>query len=369
MESDSCELLEVIHNKKIGQKYTISGLKTQIAKQCNDETEICYNNFIGPVIDHKENYIFYISTFKQDSINITDFTIIDDVAQRCTGHIFALVDTKDQLRNPAQYTKDGKAIITRVKSMVNIGSKINKVYVSPVKANLGLVLEYTEGDQCPYDLTKRYSSYFIITCDKGSIHNSPKYVGKSDNCTFVFVLTSKYGCPICIKEDVETMRLGCINGHQNIMYHENFQCITDSTTDNTTLGASYSNNNLTNVISQNIINNCPALKYYYSRQFTNGQAMLMTLKEYDNKTDDQVYVASLNESVPCNYFENIDNSLIILVIVLPSIYLIVTILVCVIYCKYKRIRSKYQILRNEVDNNSSPREAELAENIGSINNL
>jgi hypothetical protein len=368
--TESCELLEIIHNKKIGQRYIIKGLKNQIAQQCTDESEKCYSEFIGPITDHKDNYIFYLSTFIQDSINITDFTIVEDINRQCTGHIFALVDSHEGLRNPNQYTKEGKAVSIRVKSMANIGSQISRVFISPIKGRLGIIIQYTEGDRCHYDKTKKYSSLFMITCDKKSTHNSPKYIGKADNCTFLFELTSKYGCPSCLKDDVESLSSGCTSGHQNILYREDYQCFIEKVDKNVT-GYDYINNDLKNVIDRDILNTIPALKNFFY-DFTNGHTMTIPLKEYNiTLSDDKIYVGNIKETSECSFifYENMDQSLIILVIVLPSIYLIVTICMVVFYCKYKRIRSQYQALQNEVDGSTSPREAELSNQIGSSNNI
>jgi hypothetical protein len=365
----------MLHNKALGLRYIIKGLKNQMTHSCDDETEICYNQFIGPVVDHKEKHIFYLSPFKQDQINITDFSIIDSADSNCHGHIFGLVDSLDPLKTSRQYTKEGKAILTRVKSLINLGSEIDRVYLSPFKGEYGLAIHYAEGDACYYDKSKKFNSYFFLVCDKGSLHNSPKFIGKSDNCTYIFQLSSKYGCPSCLQGEVENIKLGCINSYQNILYREDYQCIIENGDDKDLIGYEESCNDLKNIITKNTVEQDTGLKYYYSKAYVNNKPAAISfpnLKEtnFTGTKNADIYVDNAKESVSCFFMQDMDRSLLLLVIILPSFYLIVTICMVVFYCKYKRVNTQYQQLRNEVEGSqsSSPRDREMVENPNDLSN-
>ena len=59
--SSGCHILDIAHNKAFRMRYFLKGLKRKTAENCEDNNELCYNKFIGPVRDHKNNDIFYIS--------------------------------------------------------------------------------------------------------------------------------------------------------------------------------------------------------------------------------------------------------------------------------------------------------------------
>jgi hypothetical protein len=197
-----CNLGEFIHNKLYKSRYVLRGMKQQLEMDCDDDTEICYQNFIGPI--KGENGLFFMSLFERDMINITDFSIINEDDDLNKGHIFGLMNLEDGMTGKSIKTEKGKNLKNNIKIMKNMGSNIQKVFISRVLGNEGLVLNYTNGDVCLIDDSQRYSTVLFITCDKGAAHKSPKYLGTVNNCTHVFELLSQHGCPSCVKNETFT---------------------------------------------------------------------------------------------------------------------------------------------------------------------
>ena len=59
--SPGCQILDIVHNKAYRMKFKLKGLKRDMEESCEDNNEMCYNKFIGPIRDHKANDIFFIS--------------------------------------------------------------------------------------------------------------------------------------------------------------------------------------------------------------------------------------------------------------------------------------------------------------------
>jgi Na+/melibiose symporter-like transporter len=57
------------------------------------------------------------------------------------------------------------------------------------------------------------------------------------------------------------------------------------------------------------------------------------------------------------FYDGLDNGMLFMVIVLPVFYLFITIFLIVYYCKYRKIHSQYQVLRESEEgghNNNHP---------------
>jgi hypothetical protein len=163
--------------------------------------------------------------------------------------------------------------------------------------------------------------------------------------------------------------MSCISGKQSVYYRDDFQCVIENGEDRSIIGYNKTVNDLGNIINENTIKENPALKYYYSKQYLSPSdrtphIYLPPLKEYNTTIDDcDIYVNNSKEDEHCTLIDNLDNSVIVLVIVLPSFYFLVTICMIVFYCKYKRIRSQYQVLRSEVDATSNSHTSPVNEDV------
>ena len=77
--------------------------------------------------------------------------------------------------------------VQNVKIKKNIAAQINKIQLVPktIDSNkrLGIVIDYTEGDTCLSDPSKRYKTYLYLKCNKFEI-STPRLVKVKDNgCT------------------------------------------------------------------------------------------------------------------------------------------------------------------------------------------
>lgn len=63
-----CLILDVLHNKRYLLKIFTDDLKGSVSSNCNDDLEICYGKFIGPIKGSKNNSFYFASVFEPGNI-------------------------------------------------------------------------------------------------------------------------------------------------------------------------------------------------------------------------------------------------------------------------------------------------------------
>ena len=69
------------------------------------------------------------------------------------------------------------------------------------------------------------------------------------------------------------------------------------------------------------------------------------------------YVEHAKEIFECNFYYNVNDEFKILTIIIPIVFVITTLCIIIIYCKYRVVRNSYERLREEVEpstQNSNP---------------
>lgn len=213
-KTNKCEVLDVLQNSKYGLRFITAGLKNSNELLCDSNSnEICYNNhkFIGPIHDIVKNDIFFMSFDKSDKISVDDFSYVRNKSFNEFGYIFGLFEhhNKTHLQRDLILNENFKII-------KNLGSKISKIILSsgsPAIENTypGFLIKYSDGDQCLSNPEISYTSYIFVICNKNANYNTPKLISKlNNNCTFIFEWENKFGCPSCLKENIESVKVNII---------------------------------------------------------------------------------------------------------------------------------------------------------------
>ena len=148
----------MLHNRNNSLKIFTDDLKNQIHNNCNDDLEICYGKFIGPIKALNKNSFFFVSVFEPgkknfnwDLINITDFTYINLEKESIFGHFFALfpLNTSDlnSLNNIKINNQDSTQKIDNLKKLKSIGQRIDKIMLFNSK-DKGYLIKYNQGGIC-----------------------------------------------------------------------------------------------------------------------------------------------------------------------------------------------------------------------------
>lgn len=207
-----CQLLDVLHNRQNNLRFIIGGLRSNLDKICEtDSSELCYNKhkFLGPVHDLSKNDVYFISFYQNDKISVEDFSYIKDKYSKDIGFIFGLFEhksytqeTNSQLLNSSYY------LFNNIKKIKNLGSKMSKIILNPGRPeiqnmNPGVIIKYSDGDECQENHNLNYTSYIFFSCDKSGYNSPPKLVEKLvDKCVFIFEWESRFACPSCLEKDL-----------------------------------------------------------------------------------------------------------------------------------------------------------------------
>ena len=366
-DGNKCLLNEVIFQENNKLRFNLYPIKEYIFRLCNDQSGLlCYDNsFIGPISNFNEEdnsnqrTLFFISLFEPKNINITDFIYDEDSFSIKSGHIFGLF-TVNQPKFTNEIFIDPNLTYNNTKIKKNLGKSIKKIEIIDQETNtfneLGLLMEFNEGDTCITDKDKNYKVYLYLKCNKFEI-SSPKLINiKDNNCTYVFEWISSYACKNCIVKDLVTYEKGtCKNGIRKIIFEPNESCLIFNLTGTKLKGNEInydeSLSNSESHLYKNIIGNDNKTNRY-----------LGTVKY--KKTDfDFDYIESNIYTQKCSFFDNLDDSWKKYLLIIPLLYLI-TFIGVVIYCfKYKRIKDKYERLstnpHNVINNNNDKHLSEI----------
>jgi hypothetical protein len=70
-------------------------------------------------------------------------------------------------------------------------------------------------------------------------------------------------------------------------------------------------------------------------------------KTFDTSLTDSLYAYSRNEYVSCQLYEDYDKKYVYMALLIPVIYVLVFGIALFIYCRYRKVRSQYTMLREE----------------------
>ena len=357
LDSTKCRLNDVVYNDEAKLKFNLAPMKDWLDKLCSAQSGIlCYeNSFIGPISNitvqdegqsSTSHDLFFISLFEPKTVNIYDFSYDEEANKYKQGHIFGLFSVNnpvsEQENNNTDVFMDHNITFQNVKIKKNIAAQINKIQLVPktIDSNkrLGIVIDYTEGDICLSDPSKRYKTYLYLKCNKYEI-STPRLVKVKDNgCTYIFEWNSPYICKNCITSELSNFERGaCKNNRRQVIFTSNDDCLIFNASNPELIGydKSYPGNLLTD-------NNMLSMLTKFSLR--NNDVVIV--KEGESVTFPFEYIESKIYHEPCTFVDNIDKNWKKYLLIIPILYLITLVLVICYCCKYRRIKSEYEKLRS-----------------------
>ena len=148
-----------------------------------------------------------------------------------------------------------------------------------------------------------------------------------------------------------------------VTYSESLDCkinnniISDTKWENKTFDSD------SNLLSESSLNSDSDLKSFFTRNSnstrnlntnsTNWESLQTTTDPKDSYINDNTgYIEDRQETIACQFYENLNKDLYIIAIVVPVFYVVFIICLILFYCKYRRVSSQYQLLKGETEVNT-----------------
>ena len=318
-----CVPFEVFNYKKHMQKYYLGGYDLFLDNLCKFTQNLCYKTLYGPIKD-KEKNLFFIS-YKQPQIfqsNDFSYTFYNKKNSNVPAYVFLLKKNHD----------------SNEKTLINLGNKINNIKTFKFENNRGLLFHYINGDLC--NETNNYETYLLLKCKKESNNNNyamnfrAPILIKSEQCKFYFEWDSKAGCPICLSNEINYLFTNCINYTRYKYFSENDNCIIQNTTG--------LKGDLIEIDNENLLINKSDSNILINYGFD--------LKNYENlkeNFEDAFYVHNVKLFENCTIYEDYDDNIKRIVIIVVIIWVICLIVCVIFFLKYRKIKGDYMKLQEE----------------------
>jgi hypothetical protein len=335
-----CVPYEVLNYKTYMQKYYLGGYDVFLNNLCKFTQNLCIKTLYGPIKDKQKN-LYFISYKEPQIFQSSDFsyTYYSKKNSNVPSYIYLLKKNKEN----------------NDKILINLGNRINSIKPFKYENNRGLLFHYSNGDSC--NETHNYETYLLLKCKKESNNNdygmmnfrAPILV-KSEQCQYYFEWDSKAGCPICLSNEIEYLSTKCDNYTRYKYFSENDNCIIHNTTG--------LKGDFIEVNSDNLIINKNDANVFINYGFD--------LKNFENIKEDYqdvFYVDTLKLFENCTIYEDYDDNVKKIVLIIAIIWVICLIFCIIFFLKYRKVKGDYMRLQEEsVDSNHN-------NNIGTNNNV
>ena len=170
----------------------------------------CYQTFYGPLAS--SNKEFYVSVLNPAEIALPGASFLYN---QSSSYAFAVAkrSTLSKVReDPTTGCNDQEVVVSlgRTVSAVNIVDGMLKI-------------DYSNGDVCD-SKGNTYNMSLCIACDMSAGIGWPSY-SNEDGCSFNFMWKSKYGCPICMFDEMPVVVSECYDGKRKYTKEEGRNCI------------------------------------------------------------------------------------------------------------------------------------------------
>ncbi|CAG9334879.1 unnamed protein product [Blepharisma stoltei] len=105
-------------------------------------------------------------------------------------------------------------------AVVNVGSRLTSIQETPT----GFVISYGAGSKCKAGLNKRFISQINFICDKTESEGWPVFQGQID-CVYAFRWKTIRACKICTSAMMIEKRSYCDNGKRTVQLYESPDCV------------------------------------------------------------------------------------------------------------------------------------------------
>ena len=157
-----------------------------------------------------------------------------------------------------------------------------------------------------------------------------------DGCTYLFEWQTDFACKNCIKSQIEYYLSPCKNNLHTYTYLENFDCLIFR------LDEPYNkfNGDISDVkikISDKII-----MEYMW---YNKGNRRLDQWNS--SLSDSTIYAENFHEQENCNPLNQVDETTFIIILCIPIVYFITMIILCLVCCKYRKVKNEYEKLNSK----------------------
>lgn len=332
----NCVPYHVANQNNQMMKISIGDFRKTQSKICILTGMLCNKDFYGPLRDKKKT-MYYISFFSPNTFQSNDFTYkFKSEESKIPSFIYMLNSS----------TAHSESI--NIKLVSSIGKYIDYVkFIKGEVSSRGLLTHYINGDICDVDQSKTYDSYLFFNCTKLNEEEvpfilSPRLI-RRNGCTFYFEWPSREACPICLRSEVSSVEMPCIQNNRKLIFLEGPNCIITNTTDLNGDSINYTNDSL--MITTN---DADLIKHYSLNDITNnkkkGKDLPKNFSNDNDETSEDYYIMENQMIKSCFLLSEINNLTKYIIISIPIVYVII-IIICVIICyKYRKIKGDYHML-------------------------
>ena len=209
-ERTQCIIYDILNLTNIKRTFIIHDLNISNEKIC--EIQNCVNSLIQ--IKGYKNDLFFLNFkyLKKFPIKNSNYSFSNEKEELKYGFIFLLKSQND------------------IGKIYNIGNKINYIKIVDEKIDKGIIINYIGGDFCPENSKSKIETYLFIKCKKNKIEDNifsldtPIFI-HYDNCKYYFIWENKEICPICLSNEVTSIKSACVNFKYDIFYNEGENCV------------------------------------------------------------------------------------------------------------------------------------------------
>ena len=318
-----CKPKNIIVSKKQKKLFIFKNFENDIKNLCNLNNKLCVNNLYGPIQDNDKN-LYFISYNSPEYFSNKDFNYYTNTTNEKifleNGFIYKL-----------EKTQSNKKILK------HLSNKISEIYLVNQKNNKGIIINY---------IGNNINTYLYFKCSKNRFSkegimeiNSPRFIYKDKNeLNYYFEWKSRSGCPICLTNEAFSMDSTCISGIKLQYYIESNNCIIPN-----------------GIKLQNISNNDTDTKDLFLTEGELSKIYNISF-EKNNLSDNELgeYITSKVMEIECvEEIENIKEHYNLVVIILPIVSVVILLLCIFILFKYKRTKSDYMKLSEEIIENQA----------------
>ena len=250
---------------------------------------------------------------------------------------------------------------------VNIGKNIEKVHIISksinVKYKSGILLEYSKGSNCLFDRTKYFKSYVYLKCAKYQT-SFPKIIDIYDNgCTYLFEWDSPYACKNCITKEIEYYEMTkCKNGIRNYLFYSDEECSIFNCSNDNLIGNNISFSDKSTTFEDDLLQKL----FFEKNKDKNKEIRNLEKNEKINPKIIKVgnekgiknfkfdYIEKEIYQEKCYFFEDFSKRFVVIILIIFGFYLIVIVLTILYCCKYRRIKDKYERIKNRTKSKDIP---------------
>lgn len=345
-QNKQCAIGQILSYPPSNLLFDLSALKSLAASLCKMNQNMCYsNNYYGPLTSTIDPHSYFFISMNDTSVFNSPLSNIQNGKNNINTSIPSLLR-----RFPIDLSSVDPGFLYRTntisnftfESITNLGSEVESIMLLNEPNDKGIIIKFSNGDECDSGNLKRYQSFIYVKCQNELYQtNQLRLINKnSTTCSYFFEYSSRIGCPICNTTQIKQIKSNC-NKNTKTVFNTiklNQECILSNMTDK-----SISESDYNSVLLKN--GNSDLIEVY---NITIGNSSNTNGNDNDNSNggmeeDDIIFVN--NNEIEINCFDH-NEFYIAMVIIAFGIFFVLIIMSIVLYRKYSKLNKEY-ILLNE----------------------